>query len=584
MNLGECHDKLIDFYNLNKNEKLYILSVDSNAKLSKKYTNDYSFEIYLKNGTKLEDLSICKNIPLSISFPIINEKIINFNLAKEFYDQGYNIYNLSSDFYNNKCTIANINNSDIIIADRLNDVYPINISICPNNCELESTDIDSKRINCLCDINNSIELNDEKYNIFSMDTLFNSFIDLNNINIDILKCYKVLLTKKGLVKNIGSYFIISIFIIFIINSILFFIIDYKLLFNQIESIIQKYQQKAKINNMNKKNKVKNLNLEKCSFKSNDILFLDEIKENKSDNKILEINKIENNNNNNKQSPKKIVTNNNIIKYQKTSSIKSMPKIDRIKEKDKNNDDKNNIMNKNNIDIINNNKNILDFNDYELNTLKYEEALKYDKRTYIQYYWYLLKQKHLLLFSFLPLNDYNSLIIKISLFFFIFSLNFTVNALFFNDSTMHKIYKDEGKFDFIYQMPQIIYSTIITAVIGFIIKFLALTEKNVIEIKKIIKKGDKSIVNKKIKYIIIKVILFFILSYLFLIIFWNYLSCFCALYNKTQKHLIKDTISSFALSFIYPIFLNLLPGIFRIQSLKSNNYERMYKISKIMQII
>ena len=150
--------------------------------------------------------------------------------------------------------------------------------------------------------------------------------------------------------------------------------------------------------------------------------------------------------------------------------------------------------------------------------------------------------------------------------------------------MHKIYKDEGKFDFIYQMPQIIYSTIITAVIGFIIKFLALTEKNVIEIKKIIKKGDKSIVNKKIKYIIIKVILFFILSYLFLIIFWNYLSCFCALYNKTQKHLIKDTISSFALSFIYPIFLNLLPGIFRIQSLKSNNYERMYKISKIMQII
>ena len=86
MNLGECHDKLIDFYNLNKNEKLYILSVDSKAKLSKKYTNDYSFEIYLKNGTKLEDLSICKNIPLSISFPIINEKIINFNLAKEFYD------------------------------------------------------------------------------------------------------------------------------------------------------------------------------------------------------------------------------------------------------------------------------------------------------------------------------------------------------------------------------------------------------------------------------------------------------------------------------------------------------------------
>ena len=67
------------------------------------------------------------------------------------------------------------------------------------------------------------------------------------------------------------------------------------------------------------------------------------------------------------------------------------------------------------------------------------------------------------------------------------MNITVNALFFNDSTMHKIYQDKGKFDFIYQIPQILYSTIITAVISLLIKFLALSEKNIIDIKKIIKK-------------------------------------------------------------------------------------------------
>ena len=47
-----------------------------------------------------------------------------------------------------------------------------------------------------------------------------------------------------------------------------------------------------------------------------------------------------------------------------------------------------------------------FNIQELNTLEYEMAIIYDKRTYFQYYWSLLKKKHLILFTFLPENDYN----------------------------------------------------------------------------------------------------------------------------------------------------------------------------------
>ena len=40
-------------------------------------------------------------------------------------------------------------------------------------------------------------------------------------------------------------------------------------------------------------------------------------------------------------------------------------------------------------------------------------------------------------------------IKVCLFFFSFGLYFTVNTLFYTDSTMHKIYEDNGSFDFIY---------------------------------------------------------------------------------------------------------------------------------------
>ena len=53
---------------------------------------------------------------------------------------------------------------------------------------------------------------------------------------------------------------------------------------------------------------------------------------------------------------------------------------------------------------------------------------------------------MLLFSFVT-NDYNSLTIKISLFFFSFALYYTINALFINVKTVHNIYVDKGKYIF-----------------------------------------------------------------------------------------------------------------------------------------
>ena len=85
-------------------------------------------------------------------------------------------------------------------------------------------------------------------------------------------------------------------------------------------------------------------------------------------------------------------------------------------------------------------------------------------------------------------------------------------------------------------------------------------------------------------IIIKLIIFFILFFLLHILFWFYLTCFYGIYYNSQFHLIKDTLISFGLSFLYPFILNLLPGIFRIPSLKSKNKECLFNISKIFQKI
>ena len=218
-------------------------------------------------------------------------------------------------------------------------------------------------------------------------------------------------------------------------------------------------------------------------------------------------------------------------------------------------------------------------------MSYENALKKDKRTYFKYYFSLLKMKHLLLFSFYPNNDYNSYIIKIILFFFSFALYYSTNALFFNDSLMHKIYEDNGIFNFAYQINIIIYSSIISIIVTTIVKYLSLSQKNILKIKNEEKiKNLKKVGKNVLKCLKVKFILFFIICFIFLILFWCYLGCFGAVYKNTQIHLIKDTLFSFGLSLAYPLLLNLLPGFLRIPSLKSKNKKCMYNISKIIQLI
>ena len=225
------------------------------------------------------------------------------------------------------------------------------------------------------------------------------------------------------------------------------------------------------------------------------------------------------------------------------------------------------------------------NDRELNDLKYEKAIKKDKRTYWQYYFSLVKTNHLLIFSFWLYNDYNSRIIKIDLFFINFTIYYMINALFFNDNTMHKIYEDGGKFNFIYNLPKIVLSSLITSILYGIIKLLALSESLLLKLKQQKKmniiKAKETVVYKYLK---VKFISFAMIGFVLLLIMFYYLICFCAVYKNTQIHLIKDSLISFGISLIYPLFVYLIPGIFRIPSLKKKTAikKMIYNFSKLIQ--
>ena len=558
--LGDCEKKLKEYYNINDNRTLIIFKQEHFEEGSLIPIIDY--EIYYPYENKKLNLSICEEIPIGIVIPVkINES--------EIYK-----YNLSSDYYNDVCfSYTTDKGTDIILTDRKNEYYKKNLALCEDNCDFVRYDNRTKKAICQCKVKSTFT----SYLDFSFDKdkLLDNIINIKNkINIYVVKCYKLLFSKEGLIKNIGSYILLIIIILNIPLGIIFLFKEYKLLHLKIDNII-KSNKKSK-----KKYKVRGSQIFKINKKSKI----------KLDDKISEIEKKKNITPLRQSQKIKIFVSdsktNDFINGKSNNNLKL--KNDDILIKNKNINEKKIYNNKIDGSLANKIK-IKKYNDYEINKLTYKKALKVDHRTFKEYYISLLKRKQILIFTFYTKDDYNSKIIKVSLLLFSFALYYTINALFFSDSTMHKIYEEEGTFNFIYQIPQIMYSTLLSSINNAIISYLSLSEKNILIIKNTKEKNKENLtklVYEIKKCLIIKFVLFFLFNFLSLISFWYYLGCFCAVYKNTQIHLIKDTLVSFSLSLLYPFGLCLLPGIFRIKALISKNQDKecMYKFSKILQLI
>ena len=109
-----------------------------------------------------------------------------------------------------------------------------------------------------------------------------------------------------------------------------------------------------------------------------------------------------------------------------------------------------------------------------------------------------------------------------MFTFLIVLDFGINVIFFVDDSMNKIYLDYGKYNFFAQIPQIIYSTLITEIIDIFLRYLCLTEKDIYQIKKYAKEKNKDFNKNQILKIYncikIKIICYFISSSILMIFF------------------------------------------------------------------
>jgi len=112
--------------------------------------------------------------------------------------------------------------------------------------------------------------------------------------------------------------------------------------------------------------------------------------------------------------------------------------------------------------------------------------------------------------------------------------------------------------------------------------LSLTDKYYYQIKGLNAKKPNVLI-KIFNCIKMKIILFFIFTFIMFIFYWYIITCFCVIYINTQSALIKDSFSSFGLGLIYPFILYIFPAFLRLFSLRYYNgkLSPIYKTSDII---
>ena len=175
-----------------KNDTIYVLIVDIPSNYNNSSSDDFSFMLFLENGTEL-NLSILTNLKINISVPMTNLNSLNIDYAEYFKKQGYDIYDINSNFYYDVCSPAYYEENDITINDRNLEIYPSNISINKNNCTYKSANLENKTFLYECDFTEYYQcetLENENDNDEQEPKFINYFFDL--INYKIIFCTEII--------------------------------------------------------------------------------------------------------------------------------------------------------------------------------------------------------------------------------------------------------------------------------------------------------------------------------------------------------------------------------------------------------
>ena len=598
IDFGNCSNKILKSLTPPTTSPITIAIVERKNEGKKSESTAYFY--HPETGNKIDVKTLCenskvtikKNILSQLNISIIDRESIFFLIGQEI-----NIFNLNDAFYTDICFhYISPNGKDIPLKDRILSIYP-NIILCDEGCLNKGVNLTTMESICECKLNYILS-NDLMGGKAFLENKFGELTDfITNSNIDILKCYKDIFKIEYIKKNFGFIMMILIIFIEIILTLIFWIKEIKYIIKYLNYLTKYYANLISDKNENKENngKIKSKNdnkskeegiinnypLKKIGIKNDgnkDIIvrttkkkivkrlkLSDEYINNKfkSNKTIYSIYKDKNNK---KFKKNRKLSDDEIINCDKDSSIKKI-----IEEKK-----------------INKNQNKYGFDPEEYlktepDDMDFDDALKYDKRSFGEYFRIKFIKNQILMDTFVNKENLKPISIKILLFLLKINLYFLVNGLLFSEDYISELYhsKEEEKFFsfFFRAYKRCFYTTIVGAIIGIIIDFIFIEEKKV---KRLFLRERENIEHLYSEMLLIiksikrNYIIFMIICFIIAIFSWYYLSCFSNVYPGCRNEWIK---SSIAIMIIFQILSSLsvfFASLIRLISFKLKS-ERIYKL-------
>ena len=209
----ECEKILRNHYNISNSSIITFFQFEFDNDNTQSYIKQVEYQTYNEEKIIL-DLSLCKDVNIKIYHEIKEGVVLDESFISFFEDLGIDIFDINNSFFNDLCHPFSNNSNDIILQDRIKYIYK-NYSLCEQDCNYNSIDIESMTIACDCMVKENLSTVISPLNFGQAKE--SSILDSN---IGVIKCYNLVFSLKDKSKNIGFW----IFLILVIANVIFLVI------------------------------------------------------------------------------------------------------------------------------------------------------------------------------------------------------------------------------------------------------------------------------------------------------------------------------------------------------------------------
>ena len=611
INFDKCENILRHYYNLSNSSIITFFQLELENNDSQSLIDQVEY-LTIDEQKVILNQSLCQNVTIEINYLIKEGIYLNIPSISSFSDSGIDVFNIKDSFFTDLCYSFSNSDNDIILEDRIKYIYQ-NYSLCDTGCTLNNINIKNMTISCDCKVKENISTVINPLNLAKEKE--SSILDSN---IFVLKCYNLVFSFEGKIKNIGFWLIL---VLLIINLIFLFsycingikpIIKYifdemvkfgylernsKMFFKEKNNLREKETiekpKKTKFKKRKSNKTISNPNKNKKDFNRKGTKKISR----KNTNRISQL-KIKENDLSNSVQKLKLIHKNKLINNGSKAGIKSKKFINKKHRKysnittgdyTKNGKNKENSENFGIIKInLNNIKNYYPQDSYQtLHNYTFEEAIEYDRRSILKIFYIYLLSKQIIFHTFFQKNPLELFSLRICLFIFMISTDLALNSLLYlNDNISKKYHYTKGLFLFTFSnnLTVILLSTLISFIL---ISLIGKLNNSTNEIRNVFREEEKK--NKKykiqektkqniflkveniLKNLKIKIFILIIIEILLILFFWYFITAFCHVYSNTQKSWLLDSFFSFLSRVIIELLFSLLFAKLYIISVESNCY-------------